>query len=42
MAVRGPGHRDYELEVIAVKIVAGQEGCLLVMHVRPTDLPEEG
>jgi hypothetical protein len=38
----GQDNRDYELEVIAVKIAAGQEGFLLVMHVRPTDLPEEG
>jgi hypothetical protein len=38
----GQNNRDYELEVIAVKIAAGQEGFPLVMHVRPTDLPEEG
>jgi hypothetical protein len=39
---RGQDNQDYELEVIAVKIAAGQDGFLLVMHVRPTDLPEEG
>lgn len=39
---RGQDNQDYELEVIAVKIAAEQEGFLLVMHVRPTDLPEEG
>jgi len=38
----GQDNRVRELEVIAVKIGAGQEAFLLVMHVRPASLPEEG
>ena len=43
-AVAGEGSvtGEYPSLTHSSKIVAGQEGFLLVMHVRPTDLPEEG